>query len=85
MDFSEIVVIKIKELMKEKNLTTYKLSKLTGIYSSTLTMYLTRKNKTIRLENLLYICDALGIKLCEFFSDSRFNEAEAKDWKKKSK
>ena len=38
---------------------------------------------TSRLENLLYICDALGIKLSEFFSDKRFDEAEANEWRKK--
>ena len=69
MDFSDLVALKIKELMKEKNINSNQLSKLTGIYSSTIAMFLTRKNRTIRLENLLYICDALGIKLSEFFSD----------------
>ncbi len=82
MDFSDLIAIKIKELMKEKNINSSQLSKLTGIYRSTLTMFLTRKNKTIRLENLLYICDALEIKLSEFFSDKRFDDAEAKDWRK---
>ena len=67
MDFSDLVALKIKELMKEKNINSNQLSKLTGIYSSTIAMFLTRKNRTIRLENLLYICDALGIKLSEFF------------------
>lgn len=46
-------------------------------------MYLTRKNRTIRLENLLYICEAFDMKLSEFFSDKRFDEAEANDWKNK--
>lgn len=83
MDFSDLVALKIKELMKEKNMNSNQLSKLTGIYSSTIAMFLTRKNRTIRLENLLYICDALGIKLSEFFSDERFEEAEANEWRKK--
>lgn len=83
MDFSDLVALKIKELMKEKNINSNQLSKLTGIYSSTIVMFLTRKNRTIRLENLLYICDALEIKLSEFFSDKRFDEAEANEWRKK--
>lgn len=84
MDFSDLVATKVKELMNEKNININQLANITGIYSSTISMFLTRKNKTIRLENLLYICDALGIKLSEFFSDERFDEAEAKEWKKKS-
>lgn len=83
MDFSDLVAIKIKELMDEKNMNSNQLSKLTGIYRSTLTMFLTRKNRTIRLENLLYICEAFDMKLSEFFSDKRFDEAEANEWRKK--
>ena len=45
-------------------------------------MFLTRKTKTIRLENLLFICDALNISLSDFFADNRFKNAEAKEWKK---
>ena len=83
MDFSDLVAIKIKELMNERNINSSQLSKLTGIYRSTLTMFLNRKNRTIRLENLLYICEAFNIKLSEFFSDSRFDNAEANEWRTK--
>lgn len=83
MDFSDLIAIKITELMQEKNINASQLSKLTGIYRSTLTMFLKRTNRTIRLENLLYICEAFGIKLSEFFSDERFDNAEANDWKNK--
>ena len=85
MEFSDVVALKIKELMKEKDVSIYKLESLTGVYSSTITLFLNRKNKTIRLENLLYICEALGTNLSDFFADERFNEAEAKNWLKKIK
>ena len=61
MDFSDLIAIKIKELMNKQNITI---------------------TKTIRLENLLFICDALKISLSDFFADERFKIAEAKDWKK---
>ena len=77
--------MKIKELMQEKNISTYGLESLTGVYSSTITLFLNRKTKTIRLENLLYICEALGTNLSEFFADERFNEAEAQNWIKRNK
>lgn len=85
MEFSDVVALKIKELMKEKDVSIYKLESLTGVYSSTITLFLNRKTKTIRLENLLYICEALGTNLSDFFADERFNEAEAKNWLKKIK
>lgn len=85
MEFSDVVALKIKELMQEKNISTYGLESLTGVYSSTITLFLNRKTKTIRLENLLYICEALETNLSEFFADERFNEAEAQNWLKRNK
>ena len=82
MDFSDLVALKIKELMEEKEITIYKLETLSGVYSSTIAMFLTRKTKTIRLENLLYLCDSLNISLSEFFADKRFIEAEPKEYHK---
>ncbi len=83
MDFSDLIALKIRELMQEKDITTYKLANLSGVYSSTIVMFLTRKTKTIRLENLLYICEGLGINLSEFFADERFKDTEAKEWSNK--
>lgn len=85
MDFSDLVALKIKELMYEKNISIYKLESLSGVYSSTLALFLNRKTKTIRLENLLYICEGLGINLSDFFADKRFKDVEAKDWLKNRK
>ena len=82
MEFSDVVALKIKELMKEKDISIYKLETLTGVYSSTITLFLNRKTKTIRLENLLYICEAFNIKLWQFFYDARFDEVEAGEWRK---
>ena len=80
MEFSDLIALKVQELMTEKGITIYRLQDMSGVYSSTIDMFLTRKTKTIRLENLLYICDALHISLSEFFADERFKSAEAKDW-----
>ena len=82
MDFSDLVALKIKELMEEKDITIYRLETLSGVYSSTIAMFLTRKTKTIRLENLLFLCDALNISLSELFADKRFIEAEPKEYHK---
>ena len=46
MEFSDVVALKIKELMQEKNISTYGLESLTGVYSSTITLFLNRKTKT---------------------------------------
>lgn len=84
MEFTDLIAVKIKELMKEKNISIYKLESLTGVYTSTISQFLTRKTKTIRIENLLYICEGLEITLSDFFADSRFTESEAKGWIKRN-
>ena len=43
MDFSDLIALKIKELMKEKDMTIYKLETLSGVYSFTIAQFLTRK------------------------------------------
>ena len=48
MDFSNLIAIKINELMEEKDISIYRLATLSGVYSSTIAMFLTRKTKTIR-------------------------------------
>jgi len=80
MDFSDLIATKIKELMEEKDMTIYKLETLSGVYSSTIAMFLTRKTKTIRLENLYFLCSALNISLSDFFADKRFIDAEPKEY-----
>lgn len=83
MDFSDLVAIKIQELMSQNNITIYKLESLTGVYTSTLSLFLSRKTKTIRLENLYFICEALNTNLSEFFADEHFKYAEPKEWLKR--
>ena len=85
MDFSEKKEKKLKEIMQERNISIYKLENLSGVYSSTIAMFLTRKTKTIRLENLLFICEGLNTNLSDFFADERFKEAEANEWLKRKR
>lgn len=85
MDFSDLIAKKLKEIMQEKNISIYKLENLSGVYSSTIAMFLTRKTKTIRLENLLFICEGLNTNLSDFFADERFKEAEANEWLKRKR
>lgn len=85
MEVSDLIALKIKELLDKNDISVYKLEELTGIPNSTLYTFLNRVHKTIRIENLVYICEALDITLGEFFSDKRFDNVEAKDWHKNSK
>lgn len=83
MEISEAIVKKINKMKQERNLKNYDLFLLSVVPTSTISAFLLRETKTIRIENLLYICEGLNITLAEFFSDSIFNDVEAQDWKNK--
>ena len=82
MELSEAIVLRIKQLLKEKNMKTYDLSIKSGVPRSTISLFLSRETKTIRLENLLYLCEGVGIELKDFFNDEVFKNVEAKNWLK---
>lgn len=82
MELSEAIVLRIKQLLKEKNMKTYDLTIKSGVPRSTISLFLSRETKTIRLENLLYICEGFGIELKDFFDDKVFTNVEAKNWLK---
>lgn len=42
MEFSDLVALKLKEILEEKNITLYKLQSLTGVSSSTISQFLIR-------------------------------------------
>lgn len=85
MELSEAMVVRIKKLMKINKMKIYDLSISSGIPRCTLSLFLNRKTKTIRIENLLYICEAFNIELKDFFDDPIFKNVEAKNWLKKQK
>lgn len=82
MELSEAIVLRIKQLLKEKNMKTYDLSIKSGVPRCTISLFLSRETKTIRLENLLYICEGFDIELKDFFDDEVFKNVEAKNWLK---
>ena len=79
MELSEAIVLRIKQLLKEKNMKTYDLSIKSGVPRSTISLFLSRETKTIRLENLLYLCEGFGIELKDFFDDKIFDNIEMED------
>ncbi len=63
------VGLRLKELREKKGFTVNKLANLAGISQSHLRdIELGNKNPTV--ETLSYFCDALGISLADFFTES---------------
>lgn len=79
MDLSQAVRIRINNLIDERKLNVSKLSTLAGISRSTLSKFLAGKRKIIRLDMIEYICEALNMKLKDFFNDPIFDNIEMED------
>ena len=56
---------KIKEIREEKGITQYRLAQLTGINRTTIKRYEENYIKKISLDNLIKICNALGVDVKE--------------------
>lgn len=69
MDINE----KIKQLMKERNWTEYRLAKESGLSQSTISN-LFKRNTVPSITTLEYICKGIGITLAQFFSEGNMVE-----------
>ena len=83
MELSDALKQRILNLINERNLMVSKLSTLAGISRSTLSKFLSGKRKYIQIEIIEYICEALDIKLSEFFNDKLFDNICISDLNKK--
>lgn len=71
MKLNKAFALRVKEILKEKNMTQYKLAQETGLYHSTMTDILNCKYQTPNFKNMVLIIKALGKPMTEFF-DSEF-------------
>lgn len=83
MEFSEALKERILKLISERNINVSKLSTLAGISRSTLSKFLSGKRKCLRLEIIEYMCEALDIKLVDFFNDAIFDNIYVNDFDEK--
>ena len=69
MTLTEALSEKICTILQERNMTSYKLSQLSGLTQATLSDIRNKRNQSVSLKSVYAICQALGIELCDFFSD----------------
>ena len=73
MKLNKAFSIRVREILKEKNMTQYKLAQETGLYHSTMTDILNCKYQTPNFKNVILISRALGVPLKEFFDSKLFS------------
>ncbi len=73
MNISEAVAIRIKELLKEKNLTQYKLERNSCLSHETVKSIMKGKAKGVNLKTVIAIADGFGMTVCEFLDSDLFS------------
>jgi len=79
MLLSEAINLRINELLKEHNLTAYKLSYRAGISNSIISDCKRGKVKEPTISSIIHICEGFNIELKDFFNAPYFKDVEAID------
>ena len=74
MKLAEAVGKRTKELLFEKNITQYRLTKLTCLNEKTISDLLKGRTTDVKFSTIYLIANALNISLIEFFNSPFFNE-----------
>lgn len=74
MKLAEAVGKRTKELLFEKNMTQYRLTKITCLNEKTISDLLKGKTADVKFSTIYLISNALNISLIEFFNSPLFNE-----------
>ena len=78
MTVSEAVSEKIGMLLKERNMSAYKLALNSGVLHGTLNAILKNKNKSVNLAIMIQIAGGFGMEVWEFLNDPLFREENLK-------
>ena len=73
MKLNQAFALRVKQVLKEKHMTQYKLAQETGLYQSTMTDILRCKYQTPNFKNIVLIVRELGMTLSEFFESEYFD------------
>lgn len=73
MTLNQAFAIRVREILKEKKMTQYRLEQLTGIYHSSMSALLNNKVKASNFNTMASIISVLGLSLGEFFTHEIFN------------
>lgn len=72
MLLSEAVSKRLKEILKQKGISQYRLSQMTGVPQSTITSIKKCENKSVILATIYEICSGINMELKEFFDAEYF-------------
>lgn len=74
MNLNRAVAIRIAELLKDKNITQYKLEKESGILHGTLSNIMAEKNKTVTITTIFKLAKGFNIHYLDFLNSPLFED-----------
>ncbi len=72
----DAVVMRLQEILKERNMRVNELANLSGITPSTVYSMMDERRKELTINVIKKLCDGLDMTLGEFFSSPIFDELE---------
>lgn len=76
MTVNQAVAQRVKSLLKEKNMTQYRLEIKSGIQHGSMQCIINGRNKTVTLSTVMMIARGFDMTLLEFLNDSVFTSDE---------
>ena len=73
MTLNQAFAIRVREILKEKKMTQYKLEQLTAIYHSSMPAILNNRVKSSNFKTMAIIIRELGYSVSEFFDSHVFD------------
>lgn len=73
MQVNKAVALRVSELLIEKNISQYRLEKLSGLSHSRLGCIMGEKNKTVTLSTVMLLAQGFNISLLEFLDSPLFD------------
>ena len=73
MTVNDAVATRISALLKEKNISQYRLEQASGIQHGSMQCIMNGRNKTITLSTLMMIAKGFDMTVIEFLDDKIFN------------
>ncbi|MDE6757648.1 MAG: helix-turn-helix transcriptional regulator [Clostridia bacterium] len=73
MTLNQAFAIRVREILKEKKMTQYKLEQLTAIYHSSMSAILNNRVKSSNFKTMAIIIRELGYSVSEFFDSPVFD------------
>ena len=73
MKLSEAVAKRIEKFLVEQGMSTYRLSRKSGVTAQAIQLLLSRQNKDVRLSTLIMLAHGFGITIEELIGQGNFD------------